>query len=107
MTVRRSYEERNDEYSVLEQAVVCPDAGSDLLIDFHYLRFVLSKLVLCSSFKEQDVLSEAPVRIGFSLVYALRVGAFFSYVASFIDENSSTFFDAIRVGRTFSLTHQN
>jgi hypothetical protein len=26
---------------------------------------------------------------------------------SFIDENSSIFFDAIRVGRTFSLTHQN
>jgi hypothetical protein len=41
------------------------------------------------------------------LVYALRVGAFFSYVVSFIDENSSIFFDAIRVGRTFSLTHQN
>lgn len=48
-----------------------------------------------------------PVRIGFRLVYALRVGAFLSFVVSFIDENSSIFFDAIHVGRTSSLAHQN
>lgn len=37
----------------------------------------------------------------------LGSGPSFSYVVSFIDENSSIFFDAIHVGRTFSLTHQN